>query len=200
MPSISERFRPASDIASSAALLIRSSEDEPSCLPNAVRPTPVMKLMAVRCRAVRHSGMVPTGRRFAPPDDRLRTRPGISRFRVRIFDAPRNDGLKSQSAYFKTPLIRLRQAQHLLGNKTENELRADRGDARDQEFTQIALDVVFPGVAEAAVRHDGLLAGLKTGFGREIFRGVGRRPTWQALIILPARRQRHQPRGFELHP
>src|SRR5450631_3008723 len=27
--------------------------------------------------------MVPTGRRFAPPDDRLRTRPGISRFRVR---------------------------------------------------------------------------------------------------------------------
>src|SRR5229473_3834725 len=46
MPSISPRFRPASDIASSAALLIRSSEDEPSCLPNAVRPTPVMKLMA----------------------------------------------------------------------------------------------------------------------------------------------------------
>src|SRR6188768_4008929 len=28
--------------------------------------------------------------------------------------------------------IRLRQAQHLLGNKAENELRADRGDARDQ--------------------------------------------------------------------
>src|SRR5450631_3928810 len=46
MPSISERFRPASDIASSAALLIRSSVDEPSCLPNAVRPTPVIKLMA----------------------------------------------------------------------------------------------------------------------------------------------------------
>src|SRR5216684_3264710 len=46
MPSISLRFRPASAIASSAALLMRSSEDEPSCLPNAVSPTPVMKLMA----------------------------------------------------------------------------------------------------------------------------------------------------------
>src|SRR6266849_7677857 len=46
MPSISERFRPASAIASSAALLMRSSEEEPSCLPNAVSPTPVMKLMA----------------------------------------------------------------------------------------------------------------------------------------------------------
>jgi hypothetical protein len=31
--------------------------------------------------------MVPTGRRFAPPDDRLRTRPGISRFRVRVHRA-----------------------------------------------------------------------------------------------------------------
>src|SRR5216684_3621143 len=32
--------------------------------------------------------MVPTGRRFAPPDDRLRTRPGISRFRVRAGARP----------------------------------------------------------------------------------------------------------------
>src|SRR6267378_54798 len=46
MPSISLRFRPASAIASSAALLMRSSEEEPSCLPNEVSPTPVMKLMA----------------------------------------------------------------------------------------------------------------------------------------------------------
>src|SRR6266851_5990978 len=130
MPSISERFRPASDIASSAALLIRSSEDEPSCLPNAVRPTPVMKLISARLHTVCHSGMV------------RRTRPGISRFRVRIFDAPRNDGLKIPN-HLNQPSIRLRQAQHFLGNKTENELRADRGDARDQGFTQIALDVVF---------------------------------------------------------
>src|SRR6266851_315941 len=120
MPSISERFRPASDIASSAALLIRSSEDEPSCLPNAVRPTPVMKLMAVRLRL-------------------------ISSFRDRRCAPPRNDGsifppIMSSNTH---PSIRLRQTQHFLGNKAENELRADRGDARDQGFTQIALDVVF---------------------------------------------------------
>src|ERR1700722_14024866 len=46
MPSISARFRPASAIASSAALLMRSSDEEPSCLPNAVSLTPLMKLMA----------------------------------------------------------------------------------------------------------------------------------------------------------
>jgi hypothetical protein len=37
--------------------------------------------------------MVPTGPREARPDDRLRTRPGISRFRARDFVAPRNDEL-----------------------------------------------------------------------------------------------------------
>src|SRR6266481_2312624 len=42
------RVSPASAIASAAALLMRSREEEPSCLPNAVSPTPVMKLMGVR--------------------------------------------------------------------------------------------------------------------------------------------------------
>jgi hypothetical protein len=37
-----------------------------------------------------HSGMVPTGPREARPDDRLRTRPGISRFGFAL-RAPRND-------------------------------------------------------------------------------------------------------------
>src|SRR5260221_11663984 len=36
----------------------------------------------------RHSGAMPTGPRGARPDDRLRIEPGISRFRVRVFDAP----------------------------------------------------------------------------------------------------------------
>src|SRR5882757_5983815 len=114
MPSISARFRPASATAISAALLMRSSEEEPSCLPYAVRPTPVTKLM----------------------------------------------------------LIRLRQAQHLLGDKTENELWADRGDARDQGFPQVTLDMIFLGIPKTAMRHDGLLAGLKTGFGSEVLCGV----------------------------
>src|SRR5438105_13861695 len=96
--------------------------------------------------------------------------------------------------------IRLRQAQNLLGNKAENELRADGGDAQDQGFAQLTLDMKFLGVAEAAVGHHRLLAGQKAGFSREIFRGIGRRPTWQALIVLPARRERHQPRRLKLHP
>src|ERR1700722_16298766 len=142
MPSISARFKPASASASSAALLMRSSEEEPSCLPNAVSPTPVMKLMSVG----------------------------------------------------------LRQSQHLLCDKTSNELRADRGNARDQGFAQITLDVEFFCVAEAAMGHHGLLARLKPGFARKIFRGIGGRTARQALIVLPARRQRHQPGGLKLHP
>src|SRR5947199_1002294 len=66
---------------------------------------------------------------------------------------------------FFPPSIRFRQTEHLLGDKTENELRADRGDAGDQRFAQIALDVKFLGVAEAAMGHDRLLAGLEAGFG-----------------------------------
>src|SRR5580692_3122120 len=65
--------------------------------------------------------------------------------------------------------IRLRQAQHLLGDKAENELRADGRDARDQGFTQVTLDVKLLGIAEAAMRHDRLLARLKAGFTGEIF-------------------------------
>src|ERR1700760_1276205 len=147
MPSISARFRPASVIASSAALHMRSSDDEPSCLPNAVNPTPVMKLMVSAATS-----------------------------------------------------IRFRQAQYLLGNKAENELRADRRDARDQGFTQVTLDVKFLGVAEAAMGHDSLLAGLKARFPCKIFGGVGRRPARQPLIVLPARRHRHQPGRLQFHP
>src|SRR3979490_621069 len=45
--------------------------------------------------------------------------------------------------------IRLRQAEHFLGHKTQDQLRADRGDARDQRFAQIALAMEFLGVTEA---------------------------------------------------
>src|ERR1700726_2752684 len=75
--------------------------------------------------------------------------------------------------------VRLRQAQYLLGDETENELRADRGDARDQGFAQITLDVKLLGVTEAAMGHHRLLAGVEAAFGGEIFRGVGRRAARQ---------------------
>src|SRR6266403_3015913 len=70
--------------------------------------------------------------------------------------------------YLKNQLIRLRQVQHLFGDKAENELRADRGDPRDQGFAQVALDMKFLGVAAAAVSHHRLLAGLKAGFSGEV--------------------------------
>src|SRR3979490_2499258 len=63
-------------------------------------------------------------------------------FRAPAFVAPRHDEGISGS-HLPPPSIRRRQAPHLLGNKTENELRADRGDARDQRLPQVALDVVF---------------------------------------------------------
>src|SRR6266566_2006274 len=47
----------------------------------------------------RHSGAMPTGPRDARPDDRLSIEPGISRFRVRVFDAPRNDGGDSHPSF-----------------------------------------------------------------------------------------------------
>src|SRR2546421_7485244 len=92
--------------------------------------------------------------------------------------------------------IRLRQAEHLLGDEAENELRADRRDARDQGFPQIALDVIFLRVAESTMGHHRLLAGVEAGFGREIFGGVRCRAAWHALIVLPARAQHHHPGGF----
>src|SRR5437879_2911033 len=104
MPSISLRFSPASAIAIAAALLMRSSEEEPSCLPNAVSPTPVMKLMTRESLRLRHSGA-----------------------------------------------------------------RAKR-------------------------------ASPESGVGGELFRGIGRGAAWHALIVLPTRRQRHQPRRLELDP
>jgi hypothetical protein len=49
--------------------------------------------------------------------------------------------------------LSLGQAQHLLGDEAQDQLLADRRDARDQHFAQEALDVVLLGVAEAAMRQ-----------------------------------------------
>src|SRR5260370_17082770 len=97
--------------------------------------------------------------------------------------ASRNDEWKVLAS---TISIRLRQAQHFLGNKTENELRADRRDARDQGFAQIALDMKFLGIAEAAMGHHGLLAGMKAGSSGEIFSGIGPSPPRHTLDRWPA--------------
>src|SRR6202163_1161388 len=138
-----------------------------------------MKLMSARLRGTSSFRDAPLG---ADPESRDSG-----------FAAAQRPGMTAKGSSQATS-IRLRQAQHLLGNKTENELRADRGNARDQRFAQVTLDMEFLGVAEAAVSHHGLLASLKARLGGEIFRGIGRGTAGQALVVLPAGRQRHQPR------
>ena len=48
--------------------------------------------------------------------------------------------------------------------------------------------------------HHRLLAGVETGFGGEIFRGIGCGPARQALIVVPAGGEHHQPRRLQFHP
>src|SRR5688572_22508876 len=50
-----------------------------------------------------------------------------------------------------TPSVRLRQAEHALGDEAQDELRRDRRDAPDERFAQVALDVILARIAEAAV-------------------------------------------------
>ena len=79
-----------------AALLMRSSEDEPSCLPNAVSPTPVMKLMAVRL-VLKHSRHA-SSFRDAPGEARIHD-PAVGSGSRLLHPAiaPRNDGVKVPS-------------------------------------------------------------------------------------------------------
>src|SRR5258708_994086 len=104
---------------------------------------------------------------------------GPARGRTRWL-APGNDGLETLTLIVS---IRLRQAEHFLGDETQDQLRADRRDAGDQGFAQIALDMIFLGVTKTAMGHHGLLAGLKAGFAREIFCGIRRRAAGQALVV-----------------
>src|ERR1700704_6676734 len=94
MPSTSARFRPASDIASAAALLMRSSVEEPSCLPNAVNPTPGTKLMLRGLRAL--SAPFRDGAQAPDPDSRdsgfaAAQRPGMTTENAWHLDDPQYD-------------------------------------------------------------------------------------------------------------
>jgi len=42
--------------------------------------------------------------------------------------------------------------------------------------------------------------GFEAGFGGEVFRGIGRRPAGQAVIVLPGGLEHHQVGRFQLHP
>ena len=59
------------------------------------------------------------------------------------------------------------------GNKAQDQLRADRRDARDHRLAQIALDVKFLGVAHTAMRHHRGLTGRRTRLRRQDICGIG---------------------------
>ena len=63
--------------------------------------------------------------------------------------------------------IRFGQTEHALRDVAENEVRADRGDARDQNLPQAALDVIemtpidrLPRTVPARIGHHGRRATL----------------------------------------
>src|SRR5579862_5957051 len=96
--------------------------------------------------------------------------------------------------------VRFWQAQDTLRDKAENELRRDRGKLRDHAFSEIAFDVIFLGVTEAAEGGDRSLAGFMAGLSGEVLCCIGRRAAGDAAVILPCRLERHQFGGFEFHP
>src|SRR3954467_10729829 len=96
--------------------------------------------------------------------------------------------------------IRLRQAEHALGDEAEDQLAAHRGDAADEGLAQIALDVVFARVAEAAMGHHCLLAGVEAGFAGEVLGRIRLRGAGLATVVEPGGLERHQVRRLERHP
>src|SRR5712692_11922223 len=97
------------------------------------------------------------------PQAMARCRRQIASSRCR---APRNDafGRENRSVGF-VPLVGFGQAQDPLGDVAEGELWAHRGDARDLRFAQITLDMIFLGIAEAAMGQHRGLAGAPARLG-----------------------------------
>ncbi|MNX61053.1 hypothetical protein D3C86_919780 [compost metagenome] len=60
--------------------------------------------------------------------------------------------------------------------------------------------MVFLGVAHAAQRHHGGLAGVVAGFRRQVLGRIGVRAAGQAGVIQAGRLVHHQVGGFQLHP
>src|SRR5438105_9411733 len=96
------------------------------------------------------------------------------------------------------PVNTISQPQHPLGDVAEHQLRADRGDAGDLDLAEIAFDVVFAGVAHAAMRHDCGLARAEAGLRGAVFGSVRIGAGLLAAVIGGGRAPHHQFRCFEL--
>src|SRR3954468_13252420 len=96
--------------------------------------------------------------------------------------------------------VRLRQAEHPLSDEVQDHVRADRSDARNEAFAEVALDRVLLRIAHASMGQDRLLAGRERGLGGEVFGRVRLGAALRAAIVEACRLEHHQVCGLELGP
>src|SRR4029079_316940 len=99
---------------------------------------------------------------------------------------------EAMNALIAPPLIRLRQAEHALGDEAEDQLAAHRRDAPDERLAQVALDVVLGGGAEAAEGHHRLLAGIEARLAGEVLGRVRLGAARLARVVERRGLERHQ--------
>src|SRR5438034_403477 len=92
-----------------------------------------------------------------------------------------------------------RQSEHVLGQVTEDEVGRDRRDLVKARLTELALDVVLLGEAEAAVGLQAHVARLPGRLRRELLRHVGFGAAGQALIVERRGAPDHERRGLGRH-
>src|SRR5215212_2477448 len=63
------------------------------------------------------------------------------------------------------PSVRARQAEHVLGQIRQDQVRRDRRHLVETRFAELALDVVFLGEAVAAMGLEARIRGLERGVG-----------------------------------
>src|SRR5262245_42781445 len=97
-------------------------------------------------------------------------------------------------------LIRFGEAEHAFCYMAQDQLRADRGDAGDLDLSEVALDVVFAGVAHAAMSHHRRLAGAEPGLRGAVFCGICIGPGFLAAVVSSGCAQYHQFGRLELDP
>src|SRR6185312_12254434 len=92
--------------------------------------------------------------------------------------------------------VALGQAQYALGDIAQDQLLADRRDARDHDLAQEALDVELLGVAVAAMGQDRPFAGVVGGTGAEILRRIGLGAAVLLVVVQPGALEGEQVGGF----
>src|SRR6516162_6221698 len=76
----------------------------------------------------------------------------------------------------------------------------DRGNSRDHDLPQIALDVEFPRITHATEGENGGLAGMESGLRGEILGGIGLGGAIQVAVVEGRRLHHHEVGRFQIHP